>query len=234
MSYESVVKEDSPKGFWRLGEASGTSAADASGNTQTGGYKGTPTLGVRGIPGTTRDPNTSVTLNGTTQYVTVPDSATLDLGDIFTYEAWIKRSSTGNPGCILDKGPQAAVLRFVTASNKILFRRNSVLDLATSTLAITDTTTWHHIVATKNGATVNLYIDGVNRTGAVTNSTCANTALPLGIGADEVGTTAEDFFPGTLDEVAVYGTALTEARVKAHYEAGLLAFSPASLLGVGR
>lgn len=217
MSYESVVKEDSPKGYWRVGEPSGTTAADSSGNSQTGTYKATPTLGVAGaING---DANTAVTLNGTTQWITVPDSATLDLGDVFTYEAWIKRSATGGTDCIIDKNEGAGIFRF-DGEDRLLLRRNSVLDLAKSTTKIADTN-WHHVVATKNGATVRIYIDGVNVTGVVTNSTCVNTASALTIGADE-SPVLEDFFRGSLDEVAVYGTALSEARVKAHYAAAFV------------
>ena len=41
-----------------------------------GTYVASPTLGVAGL--LTGDPDTAVTFNGTTQYVTVADSATFD------------------------------------------------------------------------------------------------------------------------------------------------------------
>jgi len=61
--YSVAVAADSPIAWWRLGESSGTNAADSSGNSRDGTYAGTPTLGA---PGYTRDGNTAVTFNGTT------------------------------------------------------------------------------------------------------------------------------------------------------------------------
>ena len=68
--YSQTVLADSPRAYWRLGEASGTSAADASGNGRTGSYVASPTLGVPGA--LTGDSNTAVGFNGSSQYVNVP------------------------------------------------------------------------------------------------------------------------------------------------------------------
>lgn len=216
MSYESVVKEDAPKGYWRLGEASGTEAVDSSGNAQKGEYKAAPTLGVAGaIAG---DGNTAASFaKASKQYVSVPDSATLDLLDTLTYEIWFKRASISTLQTLLDKGPGSLIVR-VLATDKILVRRNGTANICESTVTVTDTTTWHHLAVTKAGATVKLWLDGVDRTGAVTNSTLVNTAIILSIGASEAG--SEEWWDGNLDEVAVYATALSEARVKAHYRQG--------------
>ena len=46
--YSASVLADAPAAYWRLGEASGTSAADASGNGRAGSYLNTPTLGRPG------------------------------------------------------------------------------------------------------------------------------------------------------------------------------------------
>ncbi len=53
-SYSASVLADSPLAYWRLGEASGTTAADASGNGRTGSYLNTPTLGAAGALAGTR------------------------------------------------------------------------------------------------------------------------------------------------------------------------------------
>ena len=60
--------------------------------------------------------------------------------------------------------------------------------LVTSTLALTETTNWHHVVATKNGATLRLYIDGVDVTGTITNSTAGDSTGVLCLGSDYNGT----------------------------------------------
>jgi hypothetical protein len=87
--------------------------------------------------------------------------------------------------------------------------------VTTSTVAVTDQS-WHEVVVTKNGAAVHLYIDGVDRTGPITNFTFASNSTPLVIGR---GQTASGYFNGSIDEVAVYGTPLTAQQVQTHYKA---------------
>ena len=84
-SYSASVLADSPLSYWRLGEASGTTAADSSGANRTGSYLNTPTLGVGGA--LTGDSNTAGAFNGTDEYVQVPFAAALNPAS-FTVEAW--------------------------------------------------------------------------------------------------------------------------------------------------
>ena len=72
------------------------------------------------------------------------------------------------------------------------------------------------MVATKNAPNVHLYLDGVDVTGTVRNATIANTTAPLLIGA-VAG--KGPFFNGTIDEVALYGFALSPEQVAQHYQA---------------
>jgi hypothetical protein len=48
MSYQGEVLVDSPVGYWRLGETSGTIANDETANNLDGTYVNAPTLGVAG------------------------------------------------------------------------------------------------------------------------------------------------------------------------------------------
>ena len=47
-----------------------------------------------------------------------------------------------------------------------------------------------------------------------------NTARPLRIGAGATESAGDYWFPGTVDEVAVYNAALPAATVQQHYAAG--------------
>jgi hypothetical protein len=74
--------------FWRLGDASGSSACDSVG-TNTGAYQGGFTLGKPGaIVG---DAGTATLLNGSTGDVSVPSATSLNTADAFSMEAWVKR-----------------------------------------------------------------------------------------------------------------------------------------------
>ena len=89
-SYAATVLADAPVGYWRLGEASGTSAADEIG-AHNGTYVGSPTRGVTGIPGA--GGNTAMTLNGSgSGYVTTSWSAAPAAPA--SVEAWIRHAGS--------------------------------------------------------------------------------------------------------------------------------------------
>jgi hypothetical protein len=201
------------RGYWRLGEPSGTIARDMVG-LNDGTYVANPTKGVTGA--LVGDSDTAVTFNGTTQCVTIPDANALDLGDIFSLEAWVTPGTAGVDRQIVSKGSNSYSLRLGTATNSLQLVKEAVSLIVTSTIVVG--AGWHHVVATKFGATVKLYIDGVDVTGTVTNATMADTATLLGIGASVSGTA--DFFNGSIDEVAIYCRALSAGEVADHAAAG--------------
>src|SRR6266851_2705427 len=72
-AYSAVVLAKGPVGYWRLGEAAGPVATDASGAGYDGSYLGNPTFGQPGaIAG---DLDTAVGLSGpeSRDYVEIPD-----------------------------------------------------------------------------------------------------------------------------------------------------------------
>jgi hypothetical protein len=210
--YYNAVRRSVPISYWRLNEATpGTGACADDMGANAGTYVASPTGGVTGA--ITNDTNKAVTFNGTTQNATVPDSASLDLGDVFTIEAWISKSGTGYRA-IVSKGTNAYYLR-LNPDDTLSLLKDNVAVLATSTATVG--TGFHHVVATKNGAAIYIYLDGTDVTGAVANETCSNTALVLTIGCEAV--TSLERFAGTLDEVAVYNRALSAAEVSAHFAA---------------
>jgi hypothetical protein len=185
-------------GYWRLDEPSGTVACDSRG-ANNGSYQSGTTFGQPGA--LTNDPDTAV-------------ASSLNVGDVFTVEAWIKRGTLSNANnyVIASKQSNAWVLWLVDGF--LVLRKSGVADVATSTVAIADTA-WHQVVATKNGSTVKLYLDGNDVTGTVNNQTMQNNANPLVIGQSS----GVSFFNGTIDEVALSNTALTPSQISSRYAA---------------
>ncbi len=93
-SYNAAVLADSPLAYWRLGETSGTTAADSSGNNRSGSYVASPSLNQPGA--LAGDTNRAVGFNGSSQYVNVPYVAALNPAQL-TVEAWATRPAARGP-----------------------------------------------------------------------------------------------------------------------------------------
>lgn len=202
-------------GYWRLGAASGTTACDSAG-LNPGTYTGGVTLGQAG--GLSGDSDSAALFNGTTGWVSIAPLSTLNTGDTFTVEGWLKRGTTGGTAnqVIASKQGSAWTLAFNSANKLVLQSGTTVI--STSTATVTDTSAWHYVAATKAGAAVHLFLDGADVTGAVTNMTLANSTSPLAIG--QSGNAG--WFNGRLDEVALYNVALSSAQMSGHYSLGIV------------
>ncbi|HZV74581.1 MAG TPA: LamG domain-containing protein [Conexibacter sp.] len=220
MDFRTEVLADSPSAYFRLGETSGTSAADAIGGA-AGTYTGGFTIPTTGLLAT--DPDGAVTFNGSSGYVTAAHRAAFDLGDTFTLECLIKptayRDSGGLGGCMIDLGGNCPIFRFADSlDGRFILRKNGVSTLVTSTVAL-PLAVLSHVAITKSGSTVHQYASGVDVTGTVTNATMASNSLPFVIGAADGG--GNNYFGGVVDEVIVYPTALSAARIQTHWLAAI-------------
>ena len=229
-AYAAAVAADSPAGYWRLGESSGAVAADASGNGRAGSYLGSPTLGQAGVVAG----NAAAGFNGSSQYGQVPYDAALN-GSQFSVEAWVKlaggagtyrsvvTSRTGSFGGYILYASSADTWQFWLGSGS-LWR-------VVSGPAVT-LNAWTHLVATFDGATAKLYVNGVLAGSSTGAAFAANTTAPLRFAAGRSEGVASYFLPGSLDELAVYNSALSAARVQAHYNAVNPAAVPGAPSGV--
>lgn len=221
MSYVStILAESGLVGFWELAEPSGTTATDQTANS-SGTYTNTSgiTLGQTGIPGAgglTACRFTAASLG----YVSIPTVLANRVTDVLSYEAWVKRASTGAFMGILCGGTsRTGELRF-NSDDKIAVLSSAFSAIATSTGTLTDTTSFHHIVWTKNTTTNVIYLDGAAVTGAVTNSTLNQNASGYLIGAEQSGTPT--FYQnGTIQMAAVYNVELSSGQVANHYALGV-------------
>lgn len=226
--YPAEVMADAPLGYWRLGEASGSVAADTSGNGHQGTYFGGVTYGVTGAVDTSSD--TAVTLDGTSGYASVPSTGlTLGTGPA-TMECWASITSgySGNPR-MLAFGANIAWELFLDGANRHLniFNFNGGVTDTGFTFAFD---TLYHVVLTVDASNIIVYIDGAVVFNPAFSSAASNSGMALYIGQSG---NAADWWKGTLDEVAIYGTALSPTRVSAHYAASQagVTFSPSPVSG---
>jgi hypothetical protein len=213
----STVLANAPVGYWRFGDtAPSTVLTDSSGHANNGTYLNGVTLGQPGaIAG-----DTAASFDGVNDTGRVPDANSLDVGDSFSVEGWVKRSSTAKAVELFNKGGNGLQLTVMNAGsgNQVWLRKAGVTTIARSTVGVPADGAYHHIVATKNGpGSALIYVDGVEAgTVQVGGGVQAiqDTTFPLTFGG--AGSTATLF-----DEFALYDGVLNAAQVAAHHAAGI-------------
>lgn len=225
-TYAGTVLGDNPSVYWRLGEPSGLTAFDSSGNNRPG------TISATGVTysqagSSVGDSNTSMALDGATgqiSSVSVPNN-------FAAMEVWFKTttvlSSGGQQEAILateDTGSVPGVDMFATGrvggSTLYFFLRwnNTSGFAAIESTAFINDGKWHHAVWTWDGTNHNVYLDG---------QSIGSTAAPQPITAGKLWCGAyrgtSNFYQGLVDEVACYIGPLSAAQVLAHYTAGITA-----------
>lgn len=222
-AYYDAVMADSPLAYWRLGEASGLAAVDATGNGYDGLYVGGAGLGAMGaIVG---DVDTAVSFDGIDDRVTMGDVLDFVSGAPFSVEAWArpvalpmgtsefaicgKRGNDAN-------GTQGYILRVRNdGAVEIRIYQNNVEASANGTTAL-PLGSYTHVVGTYDGAMLAVYANGLPLDQQVSPLSVVDHGIGFGIGSDF----GNDSMQGDIDEVAVYDHVLSSARVAAHYAAG--------------
>lgn len=212
MSYPSVILADTPIGYWRFGESAGTAADNAEGTTaRDGTYTGSYSLGQTGpVVG-----GGSALLTG--GYIEVADNAAMHPGDVFSFEFWWKRTTTGTQQVFFGPGVTNEIYLFSNIGDSLVMWQGDVGSIYETYDALTDTASWHHIVYTKNGSAIHVWLDGSDMPGASSNKTIIpNTGSGNPLFAVDGGAAPTR---GYVSETAIYNYALTSGQVAAHYAA---------------
>lgn len=235
-SYFSEIMADSPLTYVRMGDASGTVCTDSSGNGRNGAYQGSPTLGAPGL--LTGDPDTAVTFaSASSQDVNFTTATWLDALTTFTVSAIIVPTNVTTL--------QQIVARDGTSNRSFQFRilntgKISFVKIPATTTTCTGATTLvagnkYHVAAVFDapGGSLKVYLNGVQDATIAVSGSLATSAQALRIAArtDSTSGTPVEFFNGTIDEVALFGTALSAARIAAQNTAMGTAPSPTTLTG---
>jgi signal peptidase I len=226
--YQTAVLADSPYLFWRLQEKTGTTVADSSGNGRGGAITGTPTLGAPSP--VTAEPVDVAFGTGTNGYLTT--SATSRNSRTFSVEAWVKTTSTqgGRLVGFGDGAPGAFSTRtdcqlYLGPNGKVEFGLNDNSPVAIASTTAVNNGAWHYVVGTYSNATgPSLYVDGVlSASDTGTEYRPRTFTGRWRAGAEDLtgwpSAPTSKYLSGTLDEVAVYTTVLSAARISAHYAA---------------
>ena len=161
-AYGAAVYSDAPDLYWRLAEASGSTAADSSLYAQHPGTYGSGVqLGQQGAVST----NTAVTLDGT-QNGGVAEAQPQGTTGSFSSELWFKTNTTQGGKLIgfedvpTGTGSNYDKQVYMTNSGQLLFGVWAGYVASITSPASYNNNAWHHLVATQGSSGMALYVDG--------------------------------------------------------------------------
>ena len=231
LSFTSMVRGNVDLGtglvaWWTFDEGAGTVAYDGSGNNN----HATLTDGATWIqPGAPGKGGSAISLNGTSAYLRVEHSPSLNLSNAATFEMWVYGGGTpakqiigkGNVGdgtawwswCSLRLDNDPPYYRQINFRNRVGENANA---LNSNTAIPTDE--WTHIAVTFDvnapGNNQKIYING--RLDAESRSTTPLTQNtgPIYIGADPYAAAGRWWWNGMIDEGSIYNRALNAVEIK--------------------
>lgn len=211
---------------WNFEDGNGTHLADSSPGHHDGIVVGEVAFGARGPL------QRAATFDGRSGWIVVPDAAALRPAR-FTVSVWFNASRPITTAATLIVKPQTPApwrppflswmirvntptqIEATVGSQAGYLQRDGVFQVG-----LIEPGHWHHAVLTFDGRQTSFSFDGQRLGAPAFAQAVAYSDLPVLLGADFGTSPAGDFWPGQLDQVAIWDRALDEADVAALYAEG--------------
>lgn len=222
--YLSTVFADNPSNYFRLGDLTGTLARDEVVNRYIGQIHNGVTLGqASAIPNYT---DGSMLFDGSSGYIDL--TSAVPQSPVISVECWFNLSNvafSGYPRPLANdnvgssnKGVELGIIQFGGGVFVNFGFTSSNVDVGYGIPLFPGV--WYYLAAVYDGATAYLYLND-----SLVGSSLQNHTLAAGTYAFNIGRNpayAGDYFPGLIDELAIYnGVALNASQIAAHYQAGI-------------
>ncbi|MFO1204710.1 MAG: LamG-like jellyroll fold domain-containing protein [Burkholderiales bacterium] len=189
-------------------EPSGTQVIDASGYGNQGTISGATRV-------TTTQFGNVLRFNGSNNWVTVPDKASIDLTTGMTLEAWVYPTTISSWRTVVMKEQTGSASYWLYANNSsnrpanVINVGGSVKQLSAGSQQL-PVNTWTHLAATYDGSNQKLYVNG-----ALVGTRAQTGSVALSNGALRIGGNSVwgEYFNGYVDEVRIYNRALTQTEI---------------------
>jgi Concanavalin A-like lectin/glucanases superfamily len=242
--YPTTILADNPSAYYRLEEASGASTAvDATANALNGTYlydvdvngnPDYPKLARNGIDTNSVLFHVYSDTNGATHtsLIDIPYSSILNPQGPFSIEFWARPTSDNHGDYATPVGNfggygDSSGWHFYQSPGSGNSSGSWIWDVPSAGQFIQTSPVvknqWTHLVGVYDGANLIFYINGVATATVSGAGFLANPANDLFIGGDPA--TGHGYWEGYVDEVAVYPTALSAAKILAHYQEGTNSFA---------
>ncbi len=157
-----------------------------------------------------------LSFDGSGKYVDCGKDSSLNIGNEFTMEGWVKPNSSSNLmgyfGKRNDSSDDFYVLQLGSNNNlECRFRNSNGNYFDVSPKPVITPNVWNHIVFLKNGNEIKAYLNGsyVGRADVY--------GLPANTNNYYIGKEGIHPFSGLIDEVRFYNRALSESEIQDHY-----------------
>lgn len=163
----------------------------------------------------------AIKFNGSSNYVNVPNSSSVDLTGNMSISMWIRPSelidsSSGRKDLLVKFLQYWLILNYPSNDGKILFAVSTGSPAVYTTTTSWKANTWYHLAATWDGTNFKIYVDGVLENTA-SGSAPPSTSTSVQIGGNSV---QSNYFPGSIDDVRIYNKSLSSAEVLQLYNLG--------------
>lgn len=226
---EGIIDNDVLSGLvahWGFDEATSTTATstyDGSGNNNTG----IMSLNVLRATSTCKI-SFCFSFNGADTTVSVSTSTTVNVTSAITLAVWVRTSATNDASGIVYKVASNSGYKMsfdVSGGVRADFYNDASAISPIYSATNVEDNNWHFVVATYDGSTAKIYVDGVvggtapTGSGYVTGTNNTNTSLVIGNDSSAVNR----YYNGLLDDVRVYNRALTSNEIQRIYESSRFA-----------
>jgi len=212
-------------GHWAFDEgAPGAVAADSSGFGLDATPSANPPVPTRDVPPVHFPDPFSLSFGGTDQWLDLGNPPLLNAGGRISIAAWIRPANVSGYHNVMAhgwrNGPSQEVALRIAGGNYEFIYWNAVDHKASAPIPASDVGSWVHLCGVFDGGTYALY-----RNGALAASTTDGTVAPSNIDTPwAIGARApqpdglERLMEGEIDDLRIYGRALSAAEVQALHE----------------
>ena len=133
----------------------------------------------------------SIYFNGTTQYLTVPSNAALNLstGD-FTIEAWVYHTAAGGDSFIVSAASSGGLFFGFSTSGTLLGYGRAAVAWDYATAHGMSLNTWYHVALTRSGTSIKILVNGIQ----IGTTQTSSQSYDLSVTSTTIGSQGANFY----------------------------------------
>ncbi len=155
----------------------------------------------------------AIALDGSNDFVNIPDNDNLDMTTNYTIEAWIKPESFGWLKGIVSKYQTSGAYGYLLRLTNTSPYTGLCFDEMYTKTGILEKGKWYHVAAVNDNGVRHLYLNGIEQALSGSALSVKANSNSVKIGCDY----NNRYFDGNIDEVRIWNKALTKEEIQGQY-----------------